>query len=196
MIAAVSLNGVIGRDNGLPWHCPEDMSHFRQVTTGHVVVMGSGTWRSLGAKPLKNRVNIVFNRRHNGELLNWGDENPVHLARSISRTLLVAHRRSKAEIPGSDSLFVIGGAQTYAAFSDIADEVILSVMPFECEGDTMLPTMPWGAVEVGSLGLQNSVFTEGQMTAKRTPNFPADYFTIRHWKREDNGPCRPTPRQY
>ena len=60
-IAAVSLNGVIGAGNKIPWHLPEDFKWFKQITTGHVIVMGRKTFESIG-KPLPNRQTIVLSR--------------------------------------------------------------------------------------------------------------------------------------
>lgn len=65
LIWAQSASGIIGRDNGIPWHVPEDMARFRDVTTGHTVVMGRRTWESLPAKnrPLPGRKNVVLSRQ-------------------------------------------------------------------------------------------------------------------------------------
>src|SRR6185436_19370196 len=62
LVAAVAENGVIGANGKLPWHLPEDLRHFKQVTMGHPVIMGRKTWESVG-KPLPNRTNIVISRR-------------------------------------------------------------------------------------------------------------------------------------
>ena len=59
-IAAMSLNRVIGAGNKIPWHLPEDFKWFKQMTSGHVVIMGRKTFESLGGKPLPNRINIVL----------------------------------------------------------------------------------------------------------------------------------------
>ena len=61
LVVAMSRNRVIGRDNALPWHAPEDLRHFKQLTTGKAVVMGRKTYASIG-KPLPNRLNIVVTR--------------------------------------------------------------------------------------------------------------------------------------
>ena len=61
LIAAVARNGVIGANNALPWKLPEDLAHFRALTSGHTVIMGRRTWQSLG-RPLKNRQNVIVTR--------------------------------------------------------------------------------------------------------------------------------------
>jgi len=62
IIAAMALNRVIGRDNGLPWHLPADLAHFKQITSGHTVILGRRNYESIG-RPLPNRQNIVVTRQ-------------------------------------------------------------------------------------------------------------------------------------
>lgn len=117
--------------NAIPWHYPEDLAFFRDTTKGHAVVMGRRTWESLPEKhrPLKGRTNIVitrnvkaFNTRnyHRGELIAYGDVG------ALSRWV------------GPD-LYVIGGAQLYAAALPLADELLLTLIGREYEGDVVFP---------------------------------------------------------
>jgi dihydrofolate reductase len=127
LVAAVARDGVIGRDGGLPWHLPEDMAHFRDVTTGHPVVMGRRTWESLpeGFQPLPGRRNVVVTR--NGAWHADGAER----AGSLEEALELA--------AGDERVSVIGGAELFAAALPLADELILTEIDLAVEGDAFLP---------------------------------------------------------
>ena len=126
IIAALSENGVIGRDNAIPWHYPADMKHFRRVTRGHAVVAGRKTYETFQARPLPQRRNFVLTR------------NPAY---SVAEGVVVC--TSLAEVlrraRGSEKLFVLGGAQIYALALPLADEMILTHLPIEVEGDAYFP---------------------------------------------------------
>lgn len=125
LVAAVADNGVIGRDGDIPWRIPEDMRHFREVTTGHTVVMGRVTFESIG-RPLPNRTNVVITRDPR-----WRAEG-VTVARSIDEALAVAE-----SAPGD--VMVMGGAQIYEATMLLADVQILTEVHQTPEGDTYYP---------------------------------------------------------
>ena len=99
LIVAVAENGVIGDRNALLWHISEDLRHFKAVTTGHPVVMGRKTWESLG-RPLPNRTNVVITRQ-NIEIPGC--------------TVVHSLEEAVALFPADEEVFVIGGAQIYAA---------------------------------------------------------------------------------
>jgi dihydrofolate reductase len=121
IIAAVALNRGIGKDGRLPWHLPEDLRHFKQLTMGHVVLMGKNTWDSLG-KPLPGRRNVVLART----LL---DDVESYL--SIDAALNALHREER--------IFVIGGGEVYAQLLPRADELYLTVVEREVDADTFFP---------------------------------------------------------
>jgi dihydrofolate reductase len=124
LIAAVAKNGVIGARGNLPWHLPEDLRHFKQLTLGHAVIMGRRTWDSLG-KPLPGRENIVISRKA-------GFKAP---GASVAATLEAAI----ALCAGESLAFVIGGAEIYAAALPGADGLVLTEIQQEYEGDTRFP---------------------------------------------------------
>jgi dihydrofolate reductase len=130
LIAAVARNGVIGDQNRLLWHLPEDMAFFRQATTGHAVIMGRKTWESLPERfrPLPGRRNIVLTR--GSSFLAPGAE----IAHSIDDAL----RR----LPGESRVFVIGGAQVYAQALPLADELLLTQIDRDFAGDVSFPHWP------------------------------------------------------
>ena len=127
LIAAVARNGVIGRDNTLLWRLPEDMRHFRSATTGHAVIMGRRTWDSLPARfrPLPGRRNIVVTRNPR-----WQAEG-AQPAASLEQALSL--------VAGDAQVFVIGGAELYAAALGIADELLLTEIDRDFDGDVRFP---------------------------------------------------------
>ena len=118
IVATDALRG-IGIDNTLPWRLPEDMAHFKRLTTGHPVIMGRKTFESIG-RALPNRRNIVVTRssdwRHDG----------VEAAPSLQQAI---------ELVGHEPAFIIGGAQIYAEAVNCADRVIITeiAQTFDCD---------------------------------------------------------------
>lgn len=134
VIVAVAENGTIGNKNSLLWHITEDMKHFRQLTTGHPVVMGRKTYESLG-RPLPKRRNVVISRRD----IEIEGCKVVH---SLEEAL--------ALFEADEEVFVIGGAQIYAEAMPLADRFYLTVVEHPYEGDTQFPAWDrsvWHLVE-------------------------------------------------
>ena len=127
LLAAVARGGVIGRDGRVPWRLPEDMARFRELTTGHPVVMGRRTWDSLPEpfRPLPRRRNIVVTRNEK-----WNAAG-AERASSVDEAL-----RALAD---DESVFVIGGAEIYSATLPLADELLLTEVELDVEGDTLFP---------------------------------------------------------
>ncbi|MDR2032144.1 MAG: dihydrofolate reductase [Azoarcus sp.] len=124
LIAAIARNGVIGRDNALPWRLKADLRHFRETTLGHPVLMGRKTWESL-SKPLPGRRNLVLTRQ------------PGYAARGAE--VFVSIREALAASAGAARLFVIGGAEIYRALLPWADTLLLTEVAAEVEGDACFP---------------------------------------------------------
>jgi len=129
IIAAIAKNGVIGRTNGeMPWHVKEEFQHFKQTTLGLAVIMGRKTFETLG-KPLKGRENIIVTG-NNAFKVNFEDTRILHsLEESIS------YCRSKAY----EKIFIIGGGEIFKQALLIANEMILSFMKFDAEGEVFFP---------------------------------------------------------
>lgn len=131
-IAAMSQNRVIGIDNAMPWHLPEDFKHFKRTTMGKPVIMGRKTYESLG-KPLPGRANIVISRTP-GTIK--GDAIAV-------ATIDDAITRAK-EIATSDhvdEIFIIGGAQIFAETLHQTQRIYLTIIHQDYKGDTVFPTL-------------------------------------------------------
>jgi dihydrofolate reductase len=122
LIVAMAQNGVIGRDNQLIWHLPNDLKQFKRLTTGHPIIMGRKTFESIG-KPLPNRTSIVVTRSKN-----WTFEGVV-VVNSVEEALVVARQT------GTDEVFVIGGAEIYRLTLPIANKIYLTEVKADFEGD-------------------------------------------------------------
>lgn len=145
-IIAIAKNYAIGKDGKLPWHYPADLKFFKETTTGHAVVMGSHTWKSIG-RALPNRLNIVLSRSAEIE-----ETENVLVLRNRDEVL-----RLGRELEGD--LFIIGGAKTYETFADAIDKWIVTEVPEPVEdADTFMPAdFLDGYVEVKSLRLNDGL---------------------------------------
>ena len=132
MVWAQSSDRYIGTRGGLPWHLPEDMAHFREVTRGCSVIMGRATWESLpdGFRPLPGRPNIVLSRRAEDDTLKG-----AALARDVHDALVLT---------GGADAWVIGGAEVYDAFMAHADRLELTQVDTVVGGDTRAPLLDQG----------------------------------------------------
>lgn len=128
VIAAVAANGVIGRNNDLPWHLPADLAHFKRTTLGKPILMGRRTWESLpGLLPHRNH--IVVSR------------SPGYAAAGA----LVASSLDEALkwVEGTEEALVIGGAQLYTQALPIASKLYLTEIDAAIDGDTFFPEVDW-----------------------------------------------------
>jgi dihydrofolate reductase len=123
IIAAVSKNGVIGKNGGIPWKLRDDMRHFMETTTGHPVIMGRGTFESMDKRPLKDRQNIVITSQSDYE------------APGCIITLSLEDALSKA----AQDPFIVGGSGVYKEALDRAGMLYLTRVDTEIEGDTFFP---------------------------------------------------------
>ena len=124
IIVAIARNGVIGGDNRLLWHISEDLRRFKALTTGHPVVMGRKTWKSLG-RPLPGRTNVVLTRQ-----LDFAPEGAV-----------VVHSLEEAVrmFPPQEEVFIIGGGELYAQALPLADRLYITTVEADYEGDVRFP---------------------------------------------------------
>jgi dihydrofolate reductase len=121
-VVAVATNGVIGRDGGLPWRLPDDLRRFRELTMGHALLMGRRTFESIG-RPLPGRRNLVLSRD-----AGWAAPGCETVASPAAALAAV----------GDAQLFVIGGAEVYAACWQLAARVELTEVHAEVAGDARL----------------------------------------------------------
>ena len=130
LIVAAASNGVIGRDNAMPWRLPEDLAHFKRLTLGHPVIMGRKTYESILAalgKPLPGRTNIVVTRQ-----AAFAAPGCI-VAASVDAAFAAAR--------GAEAIFVIGGAEIYRLALERADRVYLTRIDAPFEGDATFPAL-------------------------------------------------------
>ena len=121
IIAALNNKRVIGNDGKIPWHVSEDLKRFKRLTLGHVILMGRKSYESLG-KPLPGRRNVVLtSRKIEG----------VETFSSIDKAL--------AALQNQDKVYVIGGGEIFKIFLERADEMCLTLIDNDLDGDTFFP---------------------------------------------------------
>jgi len=132
IIAAVSLNGVIGIGDNIPWHIPEDFKHFREVTMGNMLLVGATTFKTLPPKAHEGREFMILN---SGEYINGLDKNCFQFKTLDTVLDLLGNGRNDF-----DKLYVIGGASIYDIMIDYCDEAIITwVDKTYSEGDKRFP---------------------------------------------------------
>lgn len=137
IIAAVSKNGVIGKDKKLPWRMSSDLQRFREITTGSVNVFGTKTYVSIPNK-LNRRATVVFSRREKPRILTMPANHKVFLTDNLAEILPVI-AETMPEI-SFDEIFIGGGAGIYKAFMPLAKRLYITEVDCEIEdGDTFFP---------------------------------------------------------
>ncbi|RJR15063.1 dihydrofolate reductase [Candidatus Microgenomates bacterium] len=145
LIAAISQNRVIGNENKLLWHIPQDLQRFRALTSGHPVIMGRKTYESIG-RPLPNRTNIIVTRDRNFAA------NKCLIAHSLEEAIEIAQKhlsdfeefqKVKNSVPSSgvdpNEIFVIGGGQIYQEAIKFAHKLYLTIVHQDFSGDAIFP---------------------------------------------------------
>ncbi|MBX2896725.1 MAG: dihydrofolate reductase [Cyclobacteriaceae bacterium] len=135
LIAALSSNRVIGKNNDLPWRLPDDMKYFMETTKGHPVIMGRKNYQSLPEKfrPLPNRTNIVVTRSANFTAPG------CQVVHSLENAVAVARNSNPKEV------FIIGGAEIYTLGLGVASRLYLTEIQAAVEGDTYFPEVNMAA---------------------------------------------------
>jgi len=124
LIVAMSKNRVIGRDNAIPWNIPADMRRFRELTTGHAIIIGRKTFESIG-KPLPGRKNIVVTRQPDYPATG------ISIAGSLNEALLLAQDHGE--------VFICGGGEIYKEALPFAARIYLTLIDCDIDGDTRFP---------------------------------------------------------
>ncbi|MEC4004651.1 dihydrofolate reductase [Flavobacterium sp. SUN052] len=124
LIAAAAENNALGKDNQLVWHLPNDFKRFKEITSGHYIIMGRKTFESF-PKPLPNRTHIIITRQHHYKV-----ENCI-VVNSIEKALEVA--------PKNETIFIIGGAEIYNQSIDFGDKIELTRVHANFEADAYFP---------------------------------------------------------
>lgn len=129
LIWAQARGGVIGQDGVMPWHLPEDLAHFKRTTLSHPVIMGRKTWDSIPPRfrPLPGRRNIVVTRQADWSEI--GAESSPNLADALQKC------------ENAERVWIIGGAQIYAQALPLADEVVVTEIDADFDGDAFAPAL-------------------------------------------------------
>lgn len=136
LIAAISENGVIGNQNKLPWHIPEELKYFKKVTLGKPIIMGRKTFQSMGSRPLPGRRNIIL----------------THDAHFQAQGAIVVHSLEEAlnEAEGAEEVMVIGGTNIFEQFLPKASRLYLTRVHQTVVGDAFFPNIDfsqWDIIE-------------------------------------------------
>ena len=126
IVVAISENHAIGKDNKLLWYLPNDLKHFKEITTGHTVIMGRKTYESVG-KPLPKRRNIIITRQ---EINIEGCE----VVNSIEAALALC--------ANEEEVFIVGGAEIYKQALKLTDRIYLTIVHQNFEADSFFPEIP------------------------------------------------------
>ena len=145
IIAAIGKNKELGKDNQLLWHIPGDLPRFKQLTSGHPIIMGRKTFESIG-KPLPNRTNIVVSKN--------------------SYSFVEALKQAQ-KAPGSEEIFIIGGGSIYAQSIDLADRLYLTVIDASAEADTFFPDYSKFSKIISSEKHENGEFRYEYLTLEK-----------------------------
>lgn len=130
LIAACAHDRVIGLDNRMPWHLPEDLRHFKARTLGKPIIMGRKTWDSLG-RPLPGRLNLVVSRQADLQLQD------AEVCASLTAAIERAGQWALEQ--GADEIMLIGGGQLYAEALPLADRIYLTRIDLMAQGDAWFP---------------------------------------------------------
>src|SRR5476651_6316 len=127
IVVAISENHVIGKDNKLLWYLPNDLKHFKDITTGHTVIMGRKTYNSVG-KPLPKRRNIVITRK------------PIEIEGcEVVNSLEAAIALCKDEA----EVFIVGGAEIYRQAMPVCNRIYLTIVHHSFDADTFFPEIDY-----------------------------------------------------
>lgn len=141
IIAAISTNGVIGRQGRLPWRLSGDLRRFKRLTMGHTIIMGRKTWESIG-RPLPGRRSVVVTRQPEYRI----DADGVEIAGSLEDALHIA------EAANEDEAFIVGGAELYHEALSRADRLYFTEVAANVQGDAYFPvnfdTFEWDSWDV------------------------------------------------
>ena len=136
IVAAIASNNVIGQKNSLPWDIPEDLKRFKQLTSGHIILMGRKTFDSIG-RPLPNRTNIVMtkdiNYQKKGIEIVFDEREALNLIKDLNQ-----------------EVFIIGGSKIYELFEPWATSLMITRVMKDFEGDAFFPDINWNNWQIES----------------------------------------------
>lgn len=148
LVFATSQNGIMGKGNSLPWNSKSEMANFKERTTGHTVVMGRGTWESIGSKPLSGRVHIIVSATLAKDKPSGND---VVFVSSLDEA------REQYKVMGQGDFIVIGGARLLEEAYMFADTLEVSEFHRDYEGDVPSPNFDAGIIKRRQQGFKATI---------------------------------------
>jgi len=133
---AMAQNRVVGRGNALPWDLPADLKRFKQMTSGHPVIMGRKTYDSMG-RPLPNRDNLIVTRQPGYSVPG------CQVFSSVEQALEWCRKGERDGRPGFEEVFVIGGGEIWASCWSLIERVYLTIIHRDFDGDAYFPAFDW-----------------------------------------------------
>ena len=162
IIAAAAENNALGKDNDLVWHLPDDFKRFKQLTSGHHIIMGRKTFESF-PKPLPNRTHVIITRQKNYEV-----PEGCMIVNNLEEAIAIC--------PNEETNYIIGGGEIYKQSMDLADKIELTRVHTEVEADTFFPQI---------INSDWSIINEEYHPSDEKHKFAFTYFTyIRATKEE------------
>lgn len=157
LIAAMTNQGVIGYQNKLPWHFPEELKYFKKITLGKPIIMGRKTFESMGKRPLPGRKNIILTQSK--DFIAEGCRVVDSLEQAIEEALKGDPGSQNSQPSENEKklaeIMVIGGAQIYAQFLPLANRLYITFVHQEFPGDTYFPKVQWADWELVSTEAHN-----------------------------------------
>jgi len=147
IIAAMAENGVIGKDNKMPWSIKGNLAHFKEMTIGHPCIMGRKTWESLPVKPLPGRLNIIISETLNKESRRPSAWREINVFNSLTSAVESCSNYEK--------IFIIGGESIYAQAMPFATKIDLTLIPGNYEGDTFFPKINDSWKKIDTVNYEN-----------------------------------------
>jgi len=158
IIVAAARNGIIGRNNELPWRLPQDLQYFKATTMGKPVIMGRKTYESIG-RPLPGRTNIVITRQ-----ADWCGADGVIVVGSVDEAIAAAEKAAAKLVNPPEEAMVIGGAEIYRQALPLTERIYLTRIEADVEGDASFPDLHSSQWRLASL-------SEGDPLAPLKHNF-------------------------
>jgi len=168
LIAAVAENGVIGKDNAMPWSIKGNLAHFKETTMGWPCIMGRKTWDSLPKKPLPGRLNVIISKTLSSSSSCSASSASLRLCEKISDSTAPLREEFSNNVKIYDSLstaiescadyekvFVCGGESIYSQAMPLANKIILTLIPGDYEGDTYFPEINDSWIKTDTINYEN-----------------------------------------
>jgi dihydrofolate reductase len=167
LLVAMSKNGIIGNENKIPWHIPEDLIRFKNMTKNSIVIMGRKTFNSLPNGPLKNRINIVLSRNLKNNVNTQNENNGVIFV-NMDNIFTILEKYEKDD----KKIFIIGGSDIYKLFIDRCNTLHVTIIYQQIDGVCLFP------YDIKYLMNNYKITNESNLLFSKNNNTPYKYITF------------------